>query len=164
VARCGRTGQGRHAHQALASASGPAPAAHATMVVRKPTSTPVIERGISATIIWRWPRLQPDRAPDPRLCLVIAESKEARTAGSLPYYIRIASTRPRKRCERRSSPSIVARPAADGQAVELGHYPAEPVLPAGPAHLGDFVPDVAMIPAQTTRDLVHRDATNEHLA
>jgi hypothetical protein len=27
-----------------------------------------------------------------------------------------------------------------------------------------LVPDVAMIPAQTTRDLVHRDATNEHLA
>jgi len=41
---------------------------------------------------------------------------------------------------------------------------AEPVLPAGPAHLGDFISDVAMIPAQTTRDLVHRDATNEHLA
>ena len=48
-----------------------------------------------------------------------------------------------------------ARKAADS---------GEPVLPAGPAHRGDFVSDVAMIPSQTTRDFVHRDATNEHLA
>jgi hypothetical protein len=41
---------------------------------------------------------------------------------------------------------------------------AEPVLPAGPAHFGDFVSNLAMISPQTMRDLVHPDATNEHLA
>jgi hypothetical protein len=37
-------------------------------------------------------------------------------------------------------------------------------LPAGPAHLGDLVADIAVIPAQPPRDLVYRDAANEHLA
>ena len=41
---------------------------------------------------------------------------------------------------------------------------ADPILSAGPAHLGDFVSDFAMIPAEPPRDLVYRDATNEHLA
>src|ERR1700745_780879 len=38
------------------------------------------------------------------------------------------------------------------------------VLPAGRAHLRALVSDFAMIPAQPTRDLIHRDATNKHLA
>jgi hypothetical protein len=38
------------------------------------------------------------------------------------------------------------------------------LLPAGPPHLSDFVADLDFIPAQPPRDLVYRDATNEHLA
>ena len=40
---------------------------------------------------------------------------------------------------------------------------AEPVLPAGPTHLGDFVPDIPVTPAQATRDLFYREATHEHV-
>jgi hypothetical protein len=46
----------------------------------------------------------------------------------------------------------------------LGDDPTAPVLPTGPSHLGHLVSDVAMIPAQTTRDLVHRVAAHEHVA
>jgi hypothetical protein len=51
---------------------------------------------------------------------------------------------------------------ADG--ILLSGDTAAPVLSAGPAHLGDFVSDVAMIPAQTTRDLLNREAAHEHVA
>jgi hypothetical protein len=62
------------------------------------------------------------------------------------------------------SGELVAATGGPGGRYLLSGDPAEPILSAGPAHLGDFVSDVAVIPAQPTRDLVHRDATNEHLA
>src|ERR1700730_11646118 len=35
------------------------------------------------------------------------------------------------------------------------------LLPAGPAHLGDLVPDLALISARRTRDLLYREAAHE---
>src|SRR5262249_36691712 len=37
-------------------------------------------------------------------------------------------------------------------------------LPAGPPRLRNLVADIAMIPAQTSRDFLYRDAAHEHLA
>jgi hypothetical protein len=72
---------------------------------------------------------------------------------------------PRPRIRPGRSPASRSRQLggrADG--ILLSGDPAAPVLSAGPAHLGDFVSDVAMIPAQTTRDLLNREAAYEHVA
>jgi hypothetical protein len=37
-------------------------------------------------------------------------------------------------------------------------------LPAGPAHLRDFVSDLAVIPVQKARDLLYREPVHEHVA
>ena len=41
-------------------------------------------------------------------------------------------------------------------------FSAELVLPARQAHLGDLVADLAVIPAQTTRDFLYREPAHEH--
>ena len=51
-----------------------------------------------------------------------------------------------------------------GPARHLRYCPYAPRLPAGPTHLRHLVPDLAVIPAQPTRDFLYRDAANEHLA
>ena len=62
------------------------------------------------------------------------------------------------------SGELVADRENRSDGISLSGDPAAPVLSAGPAHLGDFVSDVAMIPAQTTRDLLNREAAQEHVA
>ena len=51
-----------------------------------------------------------------------------------------------------------------GSHANLDQRPLKNFLRASPAYLGDFVSDLAVIPAQTTRDFVYPDAANEHLA